>query len=94
MDIATKMLSEQRTRWLRDRTAASRAPYSASRKEGVYMAQRDGISSGNTGYGLHDLKSAWAAGERRILDREAAEKKARRHKWIVSFLLVLVMIRR
>jgi hypothetical protein len=88
MDIATKMLSEQRTRWLRDRTAVPRPPYSASRKEGVYMAQRDGVSSGQTGYGLNDLKSAWAAGERRILDREAAKKKARRHKWIVSTVLL------
>lgn len=83
LDVARKLLSEQRTKWLRDRTAASRAPYPGPRKESKYgyMVQRGGITAG---YGVDDLKSAWAAGEKRFLDREAEKKKARRHKWTVS----------
>lgn len=83
LDVASKLLSEQRTKWLRDRAATSRAPYPGTRKESKYghIAQRGGVTAG---YGLDDLKSAWAAGEKRVLDRDAEKKKARRHKWTVS----------
>lgn len=83
MDVASKLLADQRTRWLRDRDRADEVGYrldSPSRKDerGGYTGQQEG------GYGLSDLKSAWAAGERRIMTREEAKRKARRTKWIVS----------
>jgi hypothetical protein len=73
VDVAMGLLADQRTKWLRDR---SETVQDTSVRKG-YTAQ-EGV------YGLSDLKSAWAAGERRVLSREEAKRRARRTKWIVS----------
>lgn len=77
VDVAMGLLADQRTKWLRDRSEAVQDSSVRKDKAG-YAHQQEGA------YGLSDLKSAWAAGERRVMTREEAKRKARRTKWIVS----------
>ncbi|GHJ86060.1 hypothetical protein NliqN6_2462 [Naganishia liquefaciens] len=93
LDVASKLLSEQRIKWLRDRTTTSRTPYPGSQKDEKYgyMVHR-GVAPSQAGYGLDDLQSAWGAGEKRVLDREAEKKKARKHKWTILIALGILII--
>ncbi|KAI5455372.1 hypothetical protein NCC49_000186 [Naganishia albida] len=85
VDVAMGLLADQRTKWLRDRSEAVQD--SSVRKDKTGYAHRQ-----EGAYGLSDLKSAWAARERRVMTREEAKRKARRTKWIIIIALIILII--